>query len=158
VVLVVLDLGLPEGGDLGEAFGKALRRAEDSSQYRAWEADVVACLEDQGVEVEDGDLRTLAKPFLVDLLDLAGVDYDIDDDGNVHYDVSASQLAKVPDARLAALHDKEMAAAHQDAACRRSAGEGAQRALDAASAPLVDQFPDEVTRLSTAMTWFRDNR
>jgi len=151
---VVSVLGLPDGGPLGEEFGAALREAEETAQYRSWESRVVECLGRQGIDVEDGDLITLERPFLIRLLDLAGSKYEVDGDGNVHYDLKASELKGIDGRALAALRRDEMSTARAEAKCRTQAGTDAQLAVDQASAHLATDYASEVAQLRRAMEQF----
>jgi hypothetical protein len=148
---VVLRLGLPDGGELGDSFAEALERARETSEYHAWQSSVVDCLEEAGIEVPAGDLGQMERPFLKRLLNLAGSEYSRTHDGAIRYDFSSKEAAKIPMTALRALRRDEMSTAAVEAGCRREAGSGAQDAVDAASAPLVGAYGDEVSLLRSAL-------
>lgn len=148
----VLALQLPDGGKLGEAFSDALDHARENDQYREWESEVVGCLKAHAIVVPDKDLANVERAFLVRLLELMGVKYSTNRDGDVVYEYSAQQASRVDPGPLTELRDDERAAAKVEVQCRQEAGSAAQDAVDSYSAVLVPKYRDDVALLRHALT------
>lgn len=149
-------LGLPDGGALGDEFGRAVDRAQRSGPYQRWERKVVDCIEKEGAQVPSGDLLQMGRPILKRLLDLAQSEYTTLDDGAIEYELTSDEAASVSSADLAELQRDEMHLAAIEIECRNEAGPGAQQAVDAATAPLANEFIEDVNLLRTAMQTGRD--
>jgi hypothetical protein len=147
---VVLRLGLPDGGELGDAYGQALDRARKSDNYVEWQQRVVDCLRKAGVEVPAGDLDYVERPFLERLLTLAGSAYTVDGEA-IAYDLSLKDAARISARSLRDLHADEMETAAIEFKCREDAGTQAQDAVDAETLELVDEYAEEVSLLRASL-------
>lgn len=151
----VARLGLPDGGAVGDQFARAVRASHHSTGYKKWESTTIRCLEDRGISVPAHRLANVERPFLLRLLRLAHSKHSVDEDGNVHYDLSVEEVSRIDSADLSTLHVDEMRSARVEVTCRRRAGDGAQNALDRESSEIATRNRWEVAQLRRALAQFR---
>lgn len=144
-------VSLPEGDDLGQAYGEAIGKLYESSDYEAWEGKVVGCLDNRGVDVEGSDLVLAQRPFLVELLELTGSEYHVTG-GRIHFTMSAPALDEAEMARLQKLGEAERAAAKLESSCRAEHRGELLHLMAWASEHILDEYADEIAALHAALT------
>jgi hypothetical protein len=144
-------LGLPSGGELGEAYGQAITGLYNSGEYEDWVRDVASCMRNSGVAVPGDDLVTAQRPFLKRMITVTGGKYSTDDNGRIRYSLAASRVTRSALTALPDLSRDEARTARIEGRCRDRFGSRLRRLVAEVSGPVIEKHPREVRQLRAAL-------
>lgn len=142
-------IDLATGGDLGQAFGRALRAMRRTDEHRAIERRVLDCLRTKGHDVER--LTDLDAPFLTRIVELTGGSFETQD-GRQVYRIGTDEGFRVRTADLEELTRDELAVAEDEVTCRDREAAQLEALLARYTGSVIREHRDTIAELRTALT------